>query len=165
MVERGQTNDPISLTIPKEGAELRILVENMGRINYGPYLKDYKGITEGVRLGFQFLYHWTVHPLPLKNLSDLQFQAVSEQTIPSFYKGTFDITEAADTFLQLEGWTKGVVFINGFTLGRYWERGPQKTLYVPGPLLKEGKNEIILFELHGTKERSVTMIDHAILGE
>ena len=63
--------------------------------------------------------------------------------------------EPADTFLALHGWTKGVAWINGFNLGRYWNRGPQRTLYVPAPLLREGQNEIIVFELHGTDTMAV----------
>lgn len=167
---------PIEFQVPEGGAELRILVENMGRTNYGPYLKDYKGITEGARLGFQFLFDWTIHTLPLDNLALLHnvpgpvHQAQGEGGLegPAFYKGSFAIPneeEIADTFLKLEGWTKGVVFVNGFNLGRYWEAGPQKTLYVPGPLLQAGDNEIVVFELHGTTKLHVALQDQADLGQ
>jgi beta-galactosidase len=83
---------------------------------------------------------------------------------PAFYRGTFDISERADTFLRLDGWTKGCVFLNGFHLGRYWNRGPQRTLYIPAPLLRNGVNELIVFELHGTDRLSVTLTDRADLG-
>jgi len=66
--------------------------------------------------------------------------------------------------LQLEGWTKGQVFINGFNLGRYWEKGPTKTLYVPAPLLRLGENELIVFELHGAVKRVVTFVDEPDFG-
>jgi beta-galactosidase len=159
VLERGDTEHPISLEVPPEGVEISILVENMGRINYGPYLKDAKGITEGVRLGFQFLFGWSIHCLPLDDLSSLQFGTAAVQDTPAFYRGKLHTDEVKDTFLQLEGWTKGVVFINGFNLGRYWNKGPQQTLYVPAPLLRRGDNEIIVFELHGTRNHAVTFVD------
>lgn len=160
-----RAND-ILLDIPAEGATLSILVENQGRINYGYNLKDPKGITEGVRLGLQFLYNWTIHTLPLQNLAALEYsdaQATSPFT-PTFYRGIFQIDQVGDTFLKLDGWIKGVAYINGFNLGRYWEIGPQKTLYIPAPLLREGKNELIVFELHGTNAPVVTLQDFAELG-
>ncbi|MGG3282156.1 beta-galactosidase [Paenibacillus solani] len=164
---------PIEFQVPEGGAELRILVENMGRINYGPYLKDYKGITEGARLGFQFLFDWTIHTLPLDNIGLLNERTVDQPAEggrpsegPVFYKGSFHIADEADiadTFLKLEGWTKGVAYVNGFNLGRYWEAGPQKSLYVPAPLLRVGDNEIVVFELHGTSQQQITLQDHAEL--
>ncbi|NMM50936.1 glycoside hydrolase family 35 protein [Paenibacillus aquistagni] len=159
----------ILLEIPKGGAKLSLLVENMGRINYGWKLKDPKGITEGVRLGQQFLYDWTIYSLPLKDLSALRFEPAPMEpdntlTGPRFHKATITLDRIADTFLQLEGWTKGAAYINGFNLGRYWEVGPQKTLYVPAPLLREGDNELILFELHGTDAPVVCLQDVPDLG-
>ncbi|OAB32502.1 beta-galactosidase [Paenibacillus macquariensis subsp. defensor] len=147
------------LDIPAEGAVLSILVENQGRINYGFKLKDAKGITEGVRLGLQFLYDWTIHTLPLNDVAKIVFkeEQPNESFTPTFYKGKFQVEEIGDTFLKLEGWTKGVAYINGFNLGRYWEIGPQKTLYIPAPLLREGENELIIFELHGTKDPKVSL--------
>ncbi|MEK5389915.1 beta-galactosidase family protein [Margalitia sp. FSL K6-0131] len=154
----------IILDIPEDGARLGILVENMGRINYGPFLKDYKGITEGVRLNGQFLFHWTIYPLPLKDLTKLDFTDISKMVhTPQFYKGSFTVDQPADTFLNFEGWKKGVAYINGFNLGRYWEIGPQQTLYIPAPLLKKGVNEIILFELHGTMKPSIYLSDTPVL--
>ncbi|WP_088547181.1 glycoside hydrolase family 35 protein [Paenibacillus aquistagni] len=159
----------ILLEIPKGGAKLSLLVENMGRINYGWKLKDPKGITEGVRLGQQFLYDWTIYSLPLKDLSALRFEPAPMEpdnmlTGPRFHKATITLDRIADTFLQLEGWTKGAAYINGFNLGRYWDVGPQKTLYVPAPLLREGDNVLILFELHGTDAPVVCLQDVSDLG-
>jgi beta-galactosidase len=155
------------LDIPAGGATLDILVENMGRVNYGPQMNDPKGITEGVRLGNQFLFGWDIYPLPLKSLDSLSFSAVehdARDSDPVFYKGTFEVEETMDTFLRLDGWVKGVVFINGFNLGRYWEIGPQKRLYVPGPILRQGRNEIVIFELHGPRETVVCFEDAPDLG-
>jgi beta-galactosidase len=166
---------PLPVDIPAEGARLDIVVENMGRVNYGPKLKDYKGITEGVRLNNQFLFDWTLYPLPLDNTDVIPFVnsekseqedhvQVQSQERPTFYRGKFHVEEAGDTFVRLDGWSKGVVWINGFNLGRYWEKGPQRTLYVPAPLLRNGSNEIIVFELHRTEEPVITLTDSPDLG-
>lgn len=166
VIERSPTEQTVSFPVPAEGVKLDILVENMGRINYGPYLKDHKGITEGVRLGFQFLFDWTIRPIPLEDLSSLTYGGgTSTQKEPAFYRGTLQVDACADTFLDMEGWTKGVVFLNGFNLGRYWNKGPQRTLYVPAPLLREVDNEIIVFELHGTKEATIAFRDTPVLDQ
>jgi len=165
VIERGNKEAKVEFAVPPEVAEISILVENMGRINYGPYLLDRKGITEGVRHGFQFLFDWEIYTLPLDDLSRLEFSKLQPKgSGPAFFKGTLHVTELADTFLDMEGWTKGVVYINGFNLGRYWNKGPQRTLYVPAPLLREGDNDIVIFELHGMREPSVTFADTPILG-
>ena len=162
VIERSGVEQTVSFEVPAGGAELRIVVENMGRINYGPYLKDRKGITEGVRLGFQFLFEWQIHPLPFEDLSPLTFDAVSVQKHPAFYKADLYVDRPEDTFIHMGGWTKGVVFLNGFNLGRYWEKGPQQTLYVPAPLLRHGNNDIVVFELHGTDEAAITFTDSPV---
>ena len=163
VLERGDRESSILLQVPPEGAEISILVENMGRINYGPYMTEYKGITEGVRHGFQFLFNWTIHPLPLTDISQLQYEEIQPVGVPAFYRGTLQVDQPADTFLDMEGWTKGVVFLNGFNLGRYWSKGPQRRLYVPGPLLRQGENELVIFELHGSREPAVTFADTSML--
>jgi len=160
--------EPLIVDVPAGGARLTILVENMGRVNYGPLLKDYKGITEGVRLDFQFLFDWTIYTLPLESLSALQYAGTPDGAqpadSPAFYQGTFEAEETADTFIRMDGWKKGVVYVNGFNLGRYWEVGPQKALYIPGPVLKQGANEIVVFELHGSDAPVVTLDDKPDLG-
>ncbi|MED5020849.1 beta-galactosidase [Paenibacillus chibensis] len=163
-LDRAEPGQQIKFAVPPEGLELTVLVENMGRVNYGPYMKDRKGITEGVRFGRQFLSEWTTHPLPLSDLSGLKFAPGGELNGPAFYRGSFEVDAPADTFIRLEGWTKGVVFVNGFNLGRYWSIGPQQTLYVPGPLLREGSNEIVVFELYGCDAPQVEFVDRADLG-
>ncbi|AIQ36285.1 beta-galactosidase [Paenibacillus sp. FSL R5-0345] len=151
----------IPLEVPTEGLQIDILVENMGRVNYGPLLRDPKGITCGVRLGYQFLHDWTIRSLPLNDLKGLSFTPIDceQRQQPTFYRGNFQVNKPEDTFLRLDGWTKGQAFINGFNLGRYWEKGPTKTMYLPAPLLRQGENELILFELHGVLESVVTFVD------
>lgn len=138
----------ILLSVDGPESTLEILVENMARINYGPLLKDPKGITEGVRIGNQFLFNWDIYTIPLKDIENIKYGNSNKEEYPTFYRGSFEVKEVGDTYLDFEGWEKGVVFINGFNLGRYWKAGPQKRLYLPAPLLKEGKNEIVVFELH-----------------
>jgi beta-galactosidase len=164
IVGRNPSEPKLRVTVPKDGAQLDILVENMGRINYGPRLLDRKGITEGVRLDYQFQYHWTIFPLPMNNLSGLRFGPVDSADGPAFFRGIFRVDEPADTFLALPGWTKGNAWINGFNLGRYWKIGPTRTLYVPAPLLKTGDNELIVFELHGAEKPQAELRDHLELG-
>lgn len=143
-------NNKQEILLNADGPEstLEILVENMARINYGPLLKDPKGITEGVRIGNQFLFNWDIYTIPLKDIENIKYGNGNKEEYPTFYKGSFEVKEVGDTYLDFEGWEKGVVFINGFNLGRYWKAGPQKRLYLPAPLLKEGTNEIVVFELH-----------------
>ena len=159
VLERATPDAGLLLTIPPGGATLDILVENMGRINFGPDLLDRKGITGGVLLGEQYLFGWTVFPLPLDDLSRLGFKPSPASGGPTFYRGRFTVAAPGDTFLALPGWTKGVCWVNGFNLGRYWHVGPQRTLYVPAPLLLDGENELIILELHGTERPTVEFRD------
>ena len=164
VIDRNMKESPVQLDFHAGESRLDILVDNMGRINYGPLLHDRKGITEGVRLGQQFLFDWTMFPLPLDNTRRLRFGAAAEAAGPTFHRGVLVVDEPADTFLALPGWTKGIVWINGFNLGRYWEeKGPQRTLYVPAPLLQPGHNEIVVFELHDAGRRTVVFRDTADL--
>ncbi|MEC0255572.1 beta-galactosidase family protein [Paenibacillus lautus] len=183
VIERWNS-EPLDITVPANGARLDILVENMGRINYGPLIRDPKGITEGVRIDNQFLYDWTIRTLPLEPemLASLSFKPVMDEGraeqeelsmpesvnagLPGFYRGCFEVEDIGDTFLRFDGWTKGVAWINGFNLGRYWKAGPQKALYIPGPLLRKGNNELVLFELHGRPEScEVELSDQPDLGQ
>lgn len=147
-------NQEIILNSNEKESILEILVENMGRINYGPMMRDEKGITQGVRIGNQFLFNWEIFSLPLDNIEKVEFKEgyLESENAPTFYKGEFIVDEIGDTYLDFEGWRKGVVYINGFNLGRYWEVGPQKRLYVPSPILKKGVNEVVVFELHRSRE-------------
>ena len=160
------TNQEIILNSDEKSSKLEILVENMGRINYGPMMKDEKGITEGVRIGNQFLFNWEIYSLPLtiEELSNLHFEnsCIKVENQPCFLEGEFEVENIGDTFLDFSGWGKGVVYINGFNIGRYWNVGPQKRLYVPAPLLKKGKNKILVFELH-TNEETMELKEEAKL--
>ena len=86
------------------------------------------------------------------------------KNVPAFYKFEFEANELGDTFLDTEGFGKGCAFINGFNLGRFWETGPQKRLYVPAPLLKKGKNTIIIFETEGVSAEKITLAGEPCLG-
>jgi beta-galactosidase len=134
----------IPLDIPM-GKALRILVENMGHVNFGKKLwDDQKGFTNGIVLNgardFQVGITW------LDSMPEYSGSASYHLHQPVYYKGTFELKGSADTYLDMHGFGKGVVFINGHNLGRYWEVGPQFSLYVPGVWLNKGKNEIVIFD-------------------
>ncbi len=142
-----------------------ILVENGGRINYGQELRDnLKGILGAVTLDGRELKGWAHYRLPFKSQPSDSHKAVSALT-PTVFRGAFDAPATFDTYLDLRGWTKGVVWVNGHNLGRYWKIGPQQTLFCPGAWLKKGRNEITVFELVPTVTRSIQGLDHAVLDE
>lgn len=142
----------------ESGTLLDILVENMGRVNFGPLMESQrKGIAGCVQLNGHMHYNWEMYTLPLNNLEKLDFSKGYEEGTPGFYKFVFEVEEAGDTFLDFGGWGKGCAFLNGFNLGRFWEIGPQKRLYIPGPLLKKGRNEIILFETDGKTAPEISL--------
>ncbi|MBP2478385.1 beta-galactosidase [Crossiella equi] len=145
------------------GGVLRLLVENQGRVNYGQGIHDRKGLLGPVRANGAELTGWRAYPLPLTDLSGLAFGSAGEG--PLFHRGHFEVDEPADTFLALPGWTKGVAWVNGLNLGRYWSRGPQRTLYVPGPALRPGRNELLVLELHGTRAPVAELRAEPDLGE
>ena len=134
----------------KSGDMLTILVENMGRANFGPKMMRKKGIAGRLLLGGRVHFNFNVYTLPMDNLDALDF-GVAPTEPTRFYRGKFTVSDPQDTFLYLDNFTKGFVTINGFNLGRYWEIGPQVSLYVPASVLKAGENEIIVFESDGIK--------------
>ena len=149
----------------EKGASLDILVENMGRVNYGPLLEDQrKGIDGGVTVNGHWHSHWLHYPLPLDNLDRLDFTKEYREGLPGFYRFVFQVEEPGDTFLDFSGWGKGCAFLNGFHLGRFWELGPQRRLYIPAPLLKAGGNELILFETEGKTGDAVCLCGEPDLG-
>lgn len=135
----------------KSGDTLTILCENMGRANFGPKMMRKKGINGRCLIDGKIHFNWNVYPLPMDNLSKLDFTKTHFDEKSAFYKGYLDIDSAFDTFLKLDNFKKGFVTVNGFNIGRYWEIGPQRTLYVPASILKQGQNEIIIFESDGIK--------------
>ena len=163
---RNDREPAVSTDIPAEGATLSVLVENMGRVNYGAYLRDPKGVTEGIGFGWNFIYHWQTYPLPLDDLSAVDFieQKPVFDSTPLLLRAEIDIDECYDTFVKLPGFKKGMIFINGRALSRYWEVGPQRSAYLPAPFLKKGKNELIVLELEGFDEASVILDDEPDLG-
>ncbi|MGL4343708.1 MAG: glycoside hydrolase family 35 protein [Cellulosilyticaceae bacterium] len=159
-------NEPqtLNLPVPKSGLKLDVLVENLGRINYGSMMTDYKGVTKGITHGERYLFGYDIYPLPMKDLSQLNYNSQIVPTdMPAFYRGTFQVDTICDTFLDFSHLTKGFVLINGFNIGRYWNIGPANTLFIPSGLLHTGANDIVIFEQHGTNELDVTLIDHPVL--
>jgi beta-galactosidase len=144
-----------TLAIPAVTGSLRLLVEDQGRVNYGPRLGEDKGIIGGVRLDGRPLTDWTTRAIGEADLLAIGTGAgAAAPAIPglTFARAEFTAEEAADRFLDTSGLGKGIAWINGFCLGRYWSRGPQRTLYVPGPVLRAGTNEAVLLELDGAPE-------------
>ncbi len=165
-------------TLPalKAGTRLDILVEAMGRVNFGISIHDRKGITEKVEIiptaasGSKVtdLKNWTVYNLPV----DYSFAAGKKfqqgktlPTMPAYYRATFTLNKVGDTFLDMSTWGKGMVWVNGRAMGRFWEIGPQQTLFMPGCWLKEGENEIIVLDLKGPKEATIKGLTKPILDE
>lgn len=128
-----------SLALPAAGGSgrLTIVVESLGRINYGPRTGEGKGIMNGVMIGRRFVHGWTHRILPQDAPS-----TSGAASVTGVATAVFDIAEPADAWLAFPGGAKGMVWLNGFLLGRYWEIGPQETLYAPAPLWREGRNEI-----------------------
>lgn len=136
--------------------QIDILVEAMGRVNFGPEMSDRKGVRQ-IRIDNQVLSNWEVYTLPLDNLDKLTFETKPCKA-PFFLRGEFETQSRADCFVHTGGFKKGCVFVNGFNLGRYWEAGPQEALYLPGTLLRE-KNELVILELEGAGAESVLLDD------
>ena len=159
-------NDRLETKISaKAGDVLTVLCENMGRTNFGPKMMFKKGIAGRCLLDKRIHFNWDVYTLPMNNLDKLSFDGKAFNEKSAFYRGYFNIENPKDTFLKLPNFTKGFVVINGFNLGRYWEIGPQQTLYVPASVLKDGENEIIVFESDGLKgDAEIEFVDTPILG-
>lgn len=157
-------------------ATLDILVENWGRINYGgEIVNSLKGIVSPVRIAGMEISGWNMYKLPMSEVPD--FAALGNNAyenipakanrllnLPTLYKGTFQLEKVGDTFVNMENWGKGIIFINGINIGRYWEVGPQQTLYIPGVWLKKGENEIVIFEqLNKELKTGVSTVDVPVL--
>ena len=159
----GRRAEPVSIPLSAgESASLDILVENMGRVNVGPKMRDRKGMV-GMRFATQRHFGWEVYTLPMDDLSRLTYAPLADAPIegPVFLRGTLRIDGAPkDTFLRLDGFTKGFVTVNGKNIGRYYNpAGPQKTLYLPAPYLREGDNEIVVFESDATASTEIRFLD------
>ncbi|MBL0160420.1 MAG: beta-galactosidase [Bryobacterales bacterium] len=153
-LDRRLAQSAIEITLDGS-APLDILVENMGRLNFGPKMvDDRKGITEKVTLAGAELTGWQMYSLPLKDLRGLKFSA-RQHTGPAFHRGFFQLKETGDTYLDMRGWGKGCVWVNGHHLGRHWKVGPQLSLYCPGVWLKQGRNEVIVLDLEDVQKRAI----------
>lgn len=142
--------------------KIGVLVDTMGRVNYGENMLDRKGISD-IYLGIQRLMGYDVWTLPLDNLDKLKYSSSVKKDEPIFLKGSFKTDSKADCFVHLDGFNRGCVYINGFNLGRFWKVGPQKSLYIPGTLLKD-ENEIIVFNIGGYSKPTVSITDKHNLG-
>ena len=146
------------------GGRLEILVENMGRINYGgDMVNNRKGIISPVKLAGVELSDWASIPLPFEKVPVVPPGMRSRDGVPHVLRGSFTLSKTGDTFLDMRGWGKGIVFVNGVNLGRYWQVGPQQTLYLPGAWLKRGRNEIVVFETGETTAKTVAGLTTPIL--
>lgn len=142
--------------------KIGVLVDTMGRVNYGGNMLDRKGISD-IYLGIQRLMNYDVWTLPLDNLDKLKYSSSVKKDEPVFLRGSFKTDSKADCFIHLDGFNRGCVYINGFNLGRFWKVGPQKSLYIPGTLLKD-ENEIIVFNIGGYSKPTVSITDKHNLG-
>lgn len=160
--------EKFDVTEKEAGAVIDLLVENTGRVNFGTGLEEQrKGITKSVRINDHRHFGYDIYTLPFteEQLAKLDFASGYKEGVPAFYECTFEVDEPADTFLDFEGFGKGCAFINGFNLGRFWEIGPQKRLYLPAPLLHKGSNTIILFETEGRAAEYITLCGEPKLEE
>jgi beta-galactosidase len=164
-LDRRLSQNRMSIEIPPGSSTVDILVENFGRINFGPKLRDdRKGITRSVTLAGRELTAWQIFPLAMLDPAAMRFSN-SAVSGPAFYRGMFKLENVGDTFLETRGLGKGVVWVNGHNLGRFWNIGPQQTLYLPGAWLHKGENEVILFGLEAIREPALQGVRQPILDE
>lgn len=150
----------LPVSIPFNGM-LEILVENMGRINYGAEIvHNKKGIISPVLLNdFEISGGWEMYKMPMNEVPEIKNETVKNGR-PVIYQSSFELKKVADTFLDMSQWGKGLVFVNGHNMGRYWKVGPQQTLYVPGCWLEKGNNTVVIFEqLNDTSQHSLKFTD------
>lgn len=179
-IDRVKNEKTLMLPAVKAGAKLTILVEAMGRINFGRAIKDFKGITRNVTLSTQAGNHeltydlkdWQIDLMPddadtiltrLKAPFDdvvIVTDVKNGRRHPGVHYGTFTLGKVGDTFINMENFGKGQVYVNGHALGRFWSIGPQQTLYAPGCWLKKGKNEIVVLDVVGTDNPTLWGQDH-----
>jgi len=168
-LDRRRGEFALQLPVLKKGTRIDILIEAMGRVNFDESIHDRKGITEKVELvrGKQSaeLKNWTVYSflVDYSFVQDKRYKNGTAQTMPAYYRTTFRLDKVGDTFLDMSTWGKGMVWVNGLAIGRFWEIGPQQTLFMPGCWLKEGENEIIVLDLKGPEKASIRGLKKPIL--
>lgn len=164
---RGQN----SLVLPslQKGTRLDILVEAMGRVNFDVAIHDRKGITDKVELLTEMdkreLKNWEVYSFPVAHdfAESKKYVEGEKLDAPAYYRATFELDQVGDVFLDMQTWGKGMVWVNGKAMGRFWKIGPQQTLFMPGCWLKKGKNEIIVLDLLGPEKATVSGLKKPIL--
>ncbi len=165
-LDRRYHQDSLTVRVTSPRSTLDILVENGGRINYGPELQsNRKGITDSVLLNGKPLRHWKMYPFPMDDTTMRIPAAASPGGFPALYAGTFTLERTGDTWLDMRGWEKGMVRVNGHNLGRYWYIGPQQTLYLPGAWLRRGTNTVSVFELENAVDPVLRARTDPVLNE
>ena len=162
---RGGENLPIMFTNDENGMDINILVENLGRYSNHKNYTEKKGIVGNVS-GYGNWFNWKQWSLPLDDITKLNYKPIGDEKTnkPCFLKGKFDAKAGVDTFILTDGFSHGNVWINGFNIGRFWDKGPQRTLYVPGGFLNEKDNVIEIFDVkYDGKKQTVSFIDYSIL--
>lgn len=171
MIDR-EHGERVIVLPPSDGGELSLLVEHLGGVNYGPRLGEAKGLIGSATLDGRPLRGWRAGPVDLDLGLVREALARPEAVIPegapvagpAFASGRFTLGEPSDLHLEIGAWGAGVVWINGFHLGRHWSRGPQRTLYVPSPVVRAGENEIIVLEISGLPIAEATFAAQPDLG-
>lgn len=154
-----------AIRLPLPGSELTVLVEDQGRVNYGPRLGEEKGLIGTVRLAGEPLTGWSAQALDVDRLPGLDLTGRTVDHGPTVLCATLELTGPADLFLDTGGWGKGLAWFNGFALGRYWRRGPTRTLYVPGPVTRAGSNRLVVLELEAMADPSAVLVQGPSLGQ
>lgn len=156
----------IEVYLDQDDYQIDLLVENMGRVNYGHKLladTQRKGLRQGVIADLHFMTDWEQYLIDFEKVVTLDFEKITEQAdAPSFYSYTFQLEEVADTHLDLSEFGKGIVLVNGFNIGRFWDRGPTLSLYIPHSLLHTGNNQIIIFETEGRYSQEINLLDEPV---
>lgn len=163
-----EIGEDIYVELEQELNQVDILFENMGRVNYGHKLladTQQKGIRTGVMADLHFITNWQQFNLQFENVNQVDYSKAWEKNQPSFYKFEFELNETKDTYIDMSHFGKGVVFINDKNIGRFWNVGPIMTLYVPHGFLKNGKNEIVIFETEGIHSDELNLVDQPIITE
>jgi beta-galactosidase len=154
-LDRRLKQDHLAINFKQPNTHLDILVENTGRVNFTTAIRgERQGITHQVTLAGKPLTGWQIYPLPITHPEDLSLHS-ADCTGPCFYRGTLQVDKVGDTFLDTSAFTKGFVWVNGHALGRIWNVGPQMTLYLPGPWLHKGQNDVIVFDLKGAPGKTI----------
>ncbi|GAA3598056.1 glycoside hydrolase family 35 protein [Kribbella ginsengisoli] len=159
-------NHDRAILLPHGRGRLELVVEDQGRVNYGPRIGEPKGLIGGVLLDSAPLTEWTTCVIDLDTVPTA-WQSGGASVVgpgPTAWRATFNADGPIDHFLKTDAWGKGFAWVNGFCLGRYWHRGPQHTLYVPGPLVHQGPNDLVVLELDTMASRTAQFTATASLG-